>query len=472
MPKKKNFLGGMQNYNPNTGEYEPALKGPNGESPSGFKSFKKTEDKDESFDTVNKKRINGGKYGSSWKEGESLSQSELEVFNEISKMKKEGNYDRKKLKEKFEGITDEDIDNMEKAYQIDNPQNNESFDADAFEDEIDDAEKELMTSGLDEEEFAKKIDLFKKELNQNYGAIGEDDYNRLKEKLDRLSKPEKDESFEEINNKRMGIDKKVAEWQENNPEGKVLKDKSVEEIEEESKKEEPAKENKWEQKYGYNFLKDSDSLDNYNKLVSYNYDGYRYVAKYRDKTGRTKMATFKTEEQAKKWAEDEYNKGVLEVTPEQAKEISKRYGKVDSKYQTSPIGGKYEVGKTVHTGLTSQEDMEIINGVLGQLTDGIWENTKIGRKYGGNIKVNRTDDGEIILDATTVEGLSPYNGMSGQQIMGFLAGKLKEVVDREIKDGSSAKWEENDETKLDYLNNQKVSNVMKIYNILLGKNRG
>lgn len=167
MPKKKNFLGGMQNYNAQTGEYEPALKGPNGESPSGFKSFKKQEDKDESFDTINKKRINGSKYGSSWKEGDSLSQSELEVFNEISKMKKEGNYDREKLKEKFEGITDEDIDNMEKAYQIDNPQNNESFDT--------------------------------------------------------------------VNKKRMGIDKKISEWEEENPEEKVLKGKSVKEIGENAK---------------------------------------------------------------------------------------------------------------------------------------------------------------------------------------------------------------------------------------------
>ena len=41
MPKKLNFLGGMQNYNPENGEYEPALQGPNGESPSNFKSFKK-----------------------------------------------------------------------------------------------------------------------------------------------------------------------------------------------------------------------------------------------------------------------------------------------------------------------------------------------------------------------------------------------------------------------------------------------
>ena len=41
MPKKINFLGGMQNYDADTGKYEPALQGPNGESPSSFKSFKK-----------------------------------------------------------------------------------------------------------------------------------------------------------------------------------------------------------------------------------------------------------------------------------------------------------------------------------------------------------------------------------------------------------------------------------------------
>jgi hypothetical protein len=55
MPKKKNFLGGMQNYDPKTGEYESRLTKANGEPatkenmPGGeeggksFKSFKKTE---------------------------------------------------------------------------------------------------------------------------------------------------------------------------------------------------------------------------------------------------------------------------------------------------------------------------------------------------------------------------------------------------------------------------------------------
>lgn len=211
MPKKRNFLGGMQNYNAQTGEYEPALKGPNGESPSGFKSFKKQKDNDESFDTINKKRINGSKYGSSWKEGDSLSQSELEVFNEISKMKKEGNYDREKLKEKFEGITDEDIDNMEKAYQIDNPQNNESFDTvnkkrmgkdtdftsedyvDDFYDRVSDLQKEINTSGIDDDEYDAKINKLKEELETKKDSMSEDDYNKTKEMLDRFSRPTDDD---------------------------------------------------------------------------------------------------------------------------------------------------------------------------------------------------------------------------------------------------------------------------------------
>lgn len=54
MPKKKNFLGGMQNYNAETGEYEPALVGSNGERPSSFKSFKK---EDSEFKKANDKRL-------------------------------------------------------------------------------------------------------------------------------------------------------------------------------------------------------------------------------------------------------------------------------------------------------------------------------------------------------------------------------------------------------------------------------
>ncbi len=57
MPKKKNFLGGMQNYNPNNGEYEPDLTNSQGEPVKGFSNFKKSEEKDESFKSVNEKRM-------------------------------------------------------------------------------------------------------------------------------------------------------------------------------------------------------------------------------------------------------------------------------------------------------------------------------------------------------------------------------------------------------------------------------
>jgi len=65
MPKKRNFLGGMQNYNEHTGEYEPALVGGNGQvttdadgdgiSHEAEKKFK-TDGEDKSFESINAKR--------------------------------------------------------------------------------------------------------------------------------------------------------------------------------------------------------------------------------------------------------------------------------------------------------------------------------------------------------------------------------------------------------------------------------
>lgn len=133
MPKKRNFLGGMQNYNAQTGEYEPALKGPNGESPSGFKSFKKQEDKDESFDTVNKKRM--GK----------------------------------------------DIDFTSEDY------------VDDFYDRVSDLQKEINTSGIDDDEYDAEINKLKEELETKKDSMSEDDYNKAKEMLDRFSRPTDDD---------------------------------------------------------------------------------------------------------------------------------------------------------------------------------------------------------------------------------------------------------------------------------------
>ena len=101
MPKKKNFLGGMQNYNPNNGEYESALVGKNGEPVSSFKSFKK---QDSEFDKANAKRM-GKKLNKveDWRISEALDDAKWSVTQNTSV----GQY-AKEIAEKLE-IDAEDV---------------------------------------------------------------------------------------------------------------------------------------------------------------------------------------------------------------------------------------------------------------------------------------------------------------------------------------------------------------------------
>ena len=89
MPKKPNFLGGMQNYNPNNGEYEPALVGANGKVPQSFKSFKKGDEKNDSFDDINEKRMGKKK---SKKEDQPKEETKSENIKEFSSEKEAQEY--------------------------------------------------------------------------------------------------------------------------------------------------------------------------------------------------------------------------------------------------------------------------------------------------------------------------------------------------------------------------------------------
>lgn len=71
MPKKLNFLGGQQNYDADNGQYLPELKGPNGETLSGFQSFKKPKSE---FEKNNEKRL-GKKKGND---------EEKEEYNDVN----------------------------------------------------------------------------------------------------------------------------------------------------------------------------------------------------------------------------------------------------------------------------------------------------------------------------------------------------------------------------------------------------
>lgn len=111
MPKKKNFLGGMQNYNPNNGEYEPALKGPNGESPSGFKSFKKPKSEfDKAIDKKLGKKTEKPTELQKWHS----SKEYVDKHNALAKKHNEGKITEEEM---FEGIKklDEEFENKGKS---------------------------------------------------------------------------------------------------------------------------------------------------------------------------------------------------------------------------------------------------------------------------------------------------------------------------------------------------------------------
>lgn len=212
MPKKRNFLGGMQNYNAQTGEYEPALKGPNGESPSGFKSFKKQEDKDESFDTINKKRM--GKEEKINFDSDYYKIKSPEITNTdayltapiVSALEKaegrtlENDELRqivKNMASKNPNATPEEFEKMLLEYKGGLLGSNNDFTSedyvDDFYDRVSDLQKEVNTSGIDDDEYDAEINKLKEELETKKDSMSEDDYNKAKEMLDRFSRPTDDD---------------------------------------------------------------------------------------------------------------------------------------------------------------------------------------------------------------------------------------------------------------------------------------
>lgn len=143
MPKKLNFLGGQQNYDPNNGQYEPDLTNKQGEPVKGFSSFKKSDDEKQksSFDTYNDKRT--GKESTALRE-------------QIEK-----NTDYKEIREKWKsGDTSEETDAAYQKYTVQN---------DALI-EISNAENEL--------EKAKEI------VERSKATMNTPEYKELKQKVD------------------------------------------------------------------------------------------------------------------------------------------------------------------------------------------------------------------------------------------------------------------------------------------------
>lgn len=142
--------------------------------------------------------------------------------------------------------------------------------------------------------------------------------------------------------------------------------------------------------------------------------------------------------------------------------------------------------RTITTNFYGDRAFDILDSVSGQLSDGMWENSRGYDKYWTNFRVVRLDDNRVVFRVnkdsyTRYCGRyldNPFARMSDTEFLAWYAGKLKAVIVCEAKDHNWKKgWWKRDNTTntscyLDRKLDITVADIYTVYDELLGrKNR-
>lgn len=125
--------------------------------------------------------------------------------------------------------------------------------------------------------------------------------------------------------------------------------------------------------------------------------------------------------------------------------------------------------RVIDTGLTGPTNFAVLDSVMGQLSDGKWENSPMMRKFWKNASV-KEQDGKVVI--VIKDGWdSGFRGKDDAWIKSWFAGKIKEVAYDEL-DGR--RWDRADTTPLDYLSRTDkpvtVRDAYQAYELLKGRN--
>lgn len=133
--------------------------------------------------------------------------------------------------------------------------------------------------------------------------------------------------------------------------------------------------------------------------------------------------------------------------------------------------------RIIKTGLKTQKECDILDGVFGQLSDGIWENSRAAEGYWPYIDAD-LKNGEVVL---TVSNSYRYDrrptnkllDMSDDDIKKWLAKKIKQVIKEE-----GLEWKRDNSDETDYLETlwgkskqpSTVADCYYVYEVLKGRN--
>jgi hypothetical protein len=135
---------------------------------------------------------------------------------------------------------------------------------------------------------------------------------------------------------------------------------------------------------------------------------------------------------------------------------------------------KYRI---IKTGLKTQKECDILDGVFGQLSDGMWENSRAAGGYWPYIDAEVVN-GEVVLKVSTAyrkydEPTNKLLDMDDVSVKKWLAKKIKQVIKEEGLD-----WKRDNEDETDYLDTKwrkskqpsTVADCYYVYEVLKGRN--
>ena len=99
----------------------------------------------------------------------------------------------------------------------------------------------------------------------------------------------------------------------------------------------------------------------------------------------------------------------------------------------------------INTGLKGKKCYDILESVIGQLSDGIWENTNSVRRFWQDQDIVRNEKDEVIIK-------SRYLFEDEISCKKYFAHKVKQIVQIERDDGdSSLKWDRQNDRATSYI---------------------
>lgn len=139
--------------------------------------------------------------------------------------------------------------------------------------------------------------------------------------------------------------------------------------------------------------------------------------------------------------------------------------------------------RRIHTELFTDIAKDMIDSVFGQLSDGIWENSRRMEQYWRFARAERDPNGEVMIVVDKINGTFDRYGsnckwtsnafaeMTANQVLEFIGKKLREIANIEFKD-EDLKPDRSSQRTMEYLTRNTPITAEMAYvlaNILIGK---